>query len=112
MATIEDVFTDNVSHLNSLLEDSIEDFAREMLQNRLISRAVSRNPNYTTVIRNFLAKFPFSTEKKEIEELCLNFVNVLRNIGEHQASEKMKKQLINKVKMMLNIDLHLDEPPT
>ena len=112
MATIKDVFTENISDLNSLLEDSIEDFAREMLQKELISRAVSRKPNYTKVFHNFLAKFPFSTEQKEIEKMCLHFLEVLDNIGEQRASKAMKKKLVDKVKTKLNIDLHLDKRHT
>ena len=109
MSTIKEVFTENVNRLNSLLQHSIEDFAREMLENGLIPNAVSRDPKYTIVIDSFLASFCFITEKKEIERQCLNFLKVLDNIGVKKPSEYMKKQLVDKVKQKLNIDLHLDE---
>ena len=108
MSTIREVFTQNVSRLNLLLQDNIEDFAREMLQEQLIARDVSRNPKYTTVIGNFLAKLPFMNEKEEIEHHCSKFLKVLKNIGEQKAYESMKEKLVSAVKQKLTIDLHLD----
>ncbi len=108
MSTINDVFSNNIARLHSLLEGSIDDFTREMVQEQLIVRAVSLNPTYTTVINNFLAKLAFMTEKRKIEQHCGKFLKVLHNIGEQDASESMKKQLVDAVKGRLNIDMNLD----
>ncbi len=98
----------NVSRLNSLLQDCIDDFAREMLQEQLINHAVSRNPNYTKFIDNFLASLSFMTKQVQIEQQCSKFLKVLRTIGGQNPSEYMKKQLIDNIRTKLNIDLHLD----
>ncbi len=107
MSTIKDVFTNNIANLNSLLQDNIDEFAREMVQEQLIARAVSRNPTYTTIVDNFLAKFAFMTEKEEIEQHCGKFLKVLQNVGEQGASKYMKKRLTDAAKTTLNTDLHL-----
>ena len=108
VSIIKDVFTKNTANLYSLLQDSIGAFARAMLQEQLISDAVSHNPNYKSVADNFLAKLNFKTEKRKIEQHCEKFLKVLHNIGEQDASEYMKNQLTDTVKTRLNIDLHLD----
>ena len=108
MSTVKGVFTNNVARLNSLLQDNIEEFAREMLQESLIVPAVTRNPKCTTIIDHFLAKLAFVTELEEIEQGCVKFLKVLHNIGEQTASKYMKKQLVDAVKQELNIDMHLD----
>ena len=108
MSTIKDVFTKNVARLNSLLQDNIDEFARAMLQEGLIAHAVARNPIYTTIIDNFLARLAFVTELEEIEQGCVKFLKVLHNIGEQTGNKYMKKQLVDAVKQELNIDMHLD----
>ena len=108
MPIIKDVFTKNTARLFSLLQDSIEVFARELLQEQLINDSVARNPNYKTTVDNFLAKLSFMTDKEEIEQHCGKFLKVLQNVGEQGASKNMKKQLTDAVKTKLNIDLHLD----
>ncbi len=108
VSTIKDVFTNNIANLNTLLQDSINEFAREMLQEQLIGDAVARKPNYTTIVNNFLAKLAFMTEKEVIEQHCGKFLKVLHNIGEQGASKNMKNQLTDAVKTRLNIELHLD----
>ncbi len=108
MTTIKDVFRMNIARLRSLLQDNIEVFAEEMLQEQLISDAVTRDPKNKTIVDNFLAKLAFMTEKEEIEQHCGKFLKVLQNVGEQGASKYMKKQLIDAVKTRLNIDLHLD----
>ena len=105
---VKDVFTNNIARLNTLLQDSINEFAREMLQEQLISDSVARNPNYKTIVDNFLSKLSFMTEKEEIEQHCGKFLKVLQNVGEQGASKNMKKQLTDAAKTKLNIDLHLD----
>ncbi len=97
----------NVSRLNSLLQDCIDAFAREMLQEQLISHTVSRNPNYTMIIDNCLASLSFMTQV-QIEQQCSKFLKVLHTIGGQNPSEYMKKQLVDNIKTRLNIDLHLD----
>ncbi len=106
VTTIKDVFTNNIARLTTLLQDSIEDFATEMLQEQLIARAVSRNPNYKTIVDNFLAKLSFM-KKEEIEQHCGKFLKVLHTIGEQRASNYMKKKLTDTVKTELNIDMML-----
>ncbi len=108
MPIIKDVFTKNTARLFSLLQDSIEVFARELLQEQLISDAVSRNPNYKSVSDNFLSTLSFMTEQRLIEQHCSKFLKVLHNIGGPIPSESMKNQLTDTVKTRLNIDLHLD----
>ena len=108
VSTIKDVFTNNIARLNTLLQDSINEFARLMLQEQLIGDTVARKPNYTTIVNNFLAKLAFMTKKEVIEQHCGKFLKVLHNVGEQGASEFMKKQLTDAVKTKLNIDLHLD----
>ena len=82
-------------------------FAREMLQEQLISDAVFRNPNYTTIVNNFLSALLFMAEQRLIEQHCSKFLKVLHNIGGPHPSESMKNQLTDTVKTRLNIDLHL-----
>ena len=110
MSTIRDVFNNNVARLNSLLqsEDIIKKFAMELLQEQLISDAVSRNPEYRTVVDNFLSTLLFMTERSQIEQQCSKFLKVLHNIGGQFPSEYMKKQLVDAAKTRLKIDLHLD----
>ncbi len=99
----------NVSRLNFLLQDYIiDDFAREMLQEQLITDAVSRNPNCTKIIDNFLASLSFMTKQVQIEQQCLKFLKVLHTIGGKHPSDYMKEQLVDNIKTRLNIDLHLD----
>ena len=103
------MFTNNTARLSSLLQDSIDEFVKEMLQEQLISRGVSRSQTYTAIIDNFLAKLDFMTDKRNIEQHYGKFLKVLHNIGEQGASEYMKKQLVDAVKASrLNIDLQLD----
>ena len=110
VSVIKDVFTNNASRLSTLLQNSIDEFAKEMLQEQLIGRGVSRNPTYTTIIDNFLAKLAFMTDKKKIEQHCGKFLKVLHNIGEQEASDYMKKLLVVSVRArILNVDLHLDD---
>ncbi len=109
VSIIKDVFTNNIAKLSTLLQNSIEVFVTEMLQEQLIARVVSRNPKYTTVIDNFLAKLAFITKKEAIEQHCSKFLKVLHSIGEQEASKNMKQQLTNTVKTKLNIDLYLDK---
>ena len=53
------VFTSNVSNLNLLLQGNVEGFAKQMLQEQLISPAVASNSKDTTkIIDNCLAKMP------------------------------------------------------
>ncbi len=109
MSTINDVFTNNIATLNTLLQGNINDFSLKMVQEQLIARAmISHNPTYTTVSGNFLAKLAFMTEKEEIEQHCGKFLKVLHKIGEQGASIFMKKQLVDAVKGRLNIDMNLD----
>ncbi len=110
VSVIKDVFSNNVTSLSTLLQNSIDEFAKEMLQEQLIDHGVSRNPTYTTIIDNFLAKLAFLTEKKKIEQHCGKFLKVLHNIGEQEASDYMKKLLVVSVRArILNVDLHLDD---
>ena len=108
MSTIKDVFNSNVARLNSSLQDIIDAFAREMLQEGLIPDAVSRSHEYTTIINSFLSKLPFITEQREIEQKCIKFLKVLRTTGGIESSEYMKNQLVDTVKAKLSIELHLD----
>ncbi len=101
------MFTNNIARLTTLLQDSIDEFAREMLQEQLIARAVSRNPNYKTIVDNFLAKLSFMMKKEKIEQHCGKFLKVLHTIGEQEASEYMKEQLTDTVKTELKIDMML-----
>ncbi len=106
------MFTNNTARLCSLLQDSIDEFVKEMLQEQLISRGVSRSQTYTAIIDNFLAKLAFMTDKRNIEQHYGKFLKVLHNIGEQGASEYMKKQLVDAVTVRahrLNINLHLDD---
>ncbi len=107
VTTIKDVFNNNIARLTTLLQDSIDEFAREMLQEQLIASAVSRNPKYTTIIDNFLSTLPFLTDQKLIEQHCSKFLKVLHNIGGLYPSESMKKQLTDSVKTKLKIDMML-----
>ncbi len=103
------MFTNNTARLSSLLQDSIDEFVKEMLQEQLISRGVSRRQTYTAIVDNFLAKLDFMKGKRKIEQHYEKFLNVLHNIGEHDASEYMKEQLVDAVRASrLNIDLQLD----
>ena len=102
------MFTRNTARLTTLLRDSIDEFAREMLQEQLIGDAVFRNPNYTTIVNNFLSTLLFMTEQRLIEQQCSKFLKVLHNIGGLHPTEFIKKQLTDTVKTRLNIDLHLD----
>ena len=110
MSTIRDVFNNNVSRLSKLLlsKDIIKKFAMELLQEQLISDAVSRNAEYRTVVDNFLSILLFMTERSQIEQQCSKFLKVLYNVGGQFPSEYMKKQLVDTAKTKLNIDLHLD----
>ncbi len=107
VTTIKDVFTNNTARLTKLLQDNIDEFAREMLQEQLIASAVSRNPNYKTIVDNFLAKLSFMMKKEEIEQHCGKFLKVLHTIGEQGASNYMKKKLTDTVKTELKIDMML-----
>ncbi len=50
------------------------------------------------------------TDKKKIEQHCGKFLKVLHNIGEQEASDYMKKLLVDSVRArILNVDLHLDD---
>ncbi len=110
VSVIKDVFTNNASKLRTLLQNGIDEFAQEMLKEQLIGRGVSRNPTYKTIIDNFLAKLAFMTDKKKIEQHCGKFLKVLHNIGEQEASDYMKKLLVDSVRArILNVDLHLDD---
>ncbi len=88
----------NTARLCTLLQDSIDEFARLMLQEQLINDAVTRKPQYKTIIDNFLAKLEFMVDKRKIEQHCGKFLKVLHNIGEQGASEFMKKQITDAVK--------------
>ena len=108
MSTIKNVFNANVSNLNELLQGNVEEFAKQMLQEDLIRPAVAHNSKDTTIIiDNCLARMPFLTSQQIIEEHCGKFLQVLNNIGEQQASEHIKKQLIDKVEEKLNINFNL-----
>ncbi len=102
VTVIKDVFNNNIARLHSLLQDTIEVFARELLQEQLISDAVSRNPNYKSVSDNFLSALSFMTEQRLIEQHCSKFLKVLHNIGGPIPSESMKNQLTDTVKTRLN----------
>ncbi len=95
----------NIAKLTTLLQDSIKVFASELLQEQLISDAVSRDPNYKSVADNFLSTLAFMTEQRLIEQQCSKFLKVLHNIGGSYTSEAMRKQLIDTVRTRLNIDL-------
>ena len=80
-----------------------------MHQANLISRPVARNPSYHTIVDQFMAALGSHSEQNKIEQQCLTFFQILYDIGGplKNASETMKKELVQNVKSMLNIDLNL-----
>ena len=107
---IRDFFTTYEARLSSLLEGgTISKFATEMHQANLISRPVARNPSYHAIVDQFMASLEFHREQSEIEQQCSTFFQTLYGIGGplKNASETMRKELVQNVKSRLNIDLNL-----
>ncbi len=105
---IRDFFTTYEARLSSLLEGgTISKFATEMHQANLICRPV--DPSYHTIVDKFMIALQFLREQREIEQQCSTFFQTLYGIGGplKNASETMRKELVQNVKSRLNIDLNL-----
>ncbi len=106
---IRDCLTAYEASLSSLLVGgTISKFATEMHQANLISRSVAGNPSYHAIVDQFMAALQLHSELSEIEQQCSTFFQILYDIGGplKNASETMKKELVQNVKSRMIIDLN------
>ena len=83
--------------------------AEEMLQARVITGSIERNPTSDAIINSFLSAFEFMDELEDIEKHCVKFLSVFYKIGGPfvPAGDMIKKHVLKKVNSELGIELKL-----
>ena len=96
---ITDVIDEEYASLRGLIESSIEDFAAQMLSNKLITHQIQRNPSFNSIMECFLAGFEIHDELEEVQDYCHQFFSALYDIGGpiERMADKLKKKINEKL---------------
>ena len=110
---IDAVFDRNMDGLHRLFRNprSLQSFANNMIQARLISKDAQSEPTVNTIIEEFTAGIEFIPEQEKIEEHCIKFLSVLYTMkGSFAlAAEKIKNDLMEEAnKKLPGVQFKLD----
>ena len=78
---IIDLLDTNFSKLNSVLEGSLEEFARKAFEAKLITEQVMKDKSFLGMIREFKAGMEWCRNTLEIQSRCTDFIEILESLG-------------------------------
>ena len=78
---VVDLLDTNFSKLNSVLEGSLEMFARKAFEAKLISEQVMKEKSFTGMISEFKAGMEWCRNTLEIQSRCTDFIEIFESLG-------------------------------
>ena len=106
---IKSVMVGYHTSLCSLWQDSVKTVADHLLEARIVTYDVQRNPTSDKILNSFFSGFAFLSELQQIEEYCVRFFNAFYAIGGPfiDAADKIKKAIIDRVGNKLRVQLSI-----